>query len=207
MSKSSSSKRWLSEHFSDPYVQRAAREGYRSRASYKLLEIQQKDRLLRPGMTVLDLGAAPGGWSQVAARVLGHGGRVVAVDLLAMDPIPGVHFIQGDIRDAALWGQAKEAMAGPVDLILSDMAPNMSGIAAVDQARAMGLAEMALDCAEEVLRLGGALLMKVFMGAGADELRQRLRSRFGRLVVRKPDASRARSAEQYWLASDFRGNA
>ncbi|MGC8503434.1 MAG: RlmE family RNA methyltransferase [Acidithiobacillus sp.] len=204
-SKSKSSSRWLQEHFNDPFVQRAAKEGYRSRASYKLLEIQEKDRILRPGMRVLDLGAAPGGWSQVAARLIGGNGRLVAVDRLPMNPILGATVICGDVYDDAILAACEEALAGGADLILSDMAPNMSGIASVDQARAIALADIALDMAQRWLVPGGSLLMKVFMGAGADGLRRDLRQHFRRIVVRKPAASRARSAEQYWLASDFRG--
>ncbi len=206
MARSKSSGRWLKEHFQDAYVQRAAKEGYRSRASYKLLEIQEKDRILRRGMRVLDLGAAPGGWTQVAAPIIGPQGRIVAVDRLAMDPIADALVIEGDIYDEDVIAQCREAFPEGVDLVMSDMAPNMSGIASSDQARAIGLCELALDLAREWLVPGGTLLMKVFMGAGAEELRRELRANFAKIVVRKPDASRARSAEQYWLALDFRGS-
>ncbi|MEW6611120.1 MAG: 23S rRNA (uridine(2552)-2'-O)-methyltransferase RlmE [Pseudomonadota bacterium] len=203
---SKSSHRWLKEHFNDPFVKRAAKEGYRSRAAYKLLEIQEKDRILRPGMRVVDLGAAPGGWSQVAARILGDRGQVIALDRLPMDPIPHVTFIQGDFNDEAVYEALMATLEGqPVDLVICDIAPNMSGINVVDQARAMQLAELALDFAVQVLKPGGAFLIKVFMGAGADALRAQIKSRFQRLVVRKPEASRARSAEQYWLATGFKG--
>ncbi|AEK57074.1 MULTISPECIES: RlmE family RNA methyltransferase [Acidithiobacillus] len=204
VARSKSSKQWLREHFQDPFVQRAAREGYRSRASYKLLEIQEKDGLLRRGQRVLDLGAAPGGWTQVAAAIVGSEGRIVAVDRLAMDPVPGALVIQGDIYDEAVIAQCRAAFPEGVDLILSDMAPNLSGIASADQARAVALCELALDLAREWLVPGGKLLMKVFMGAGAQELRRELQGSFRRIVVRKPEASRARSAEQYWLALDYR---
>ncbi len=205
LARSISSKRWLREHFQDPFVQRAAKEGYRSRASYKLLEIQEKDRILRPGMTVLDLGAAPGGWTQVAARIVGPTGRVVAVDRLPMDPVGDAQILCGDIYDEEIIAQCHELLPSGVDLLLSDMAPNLSGIVSADQARAMGLCELALELAGQWLRPGGNLVMKVFMGAGADSLRQQLRVQFDKIVVRKPAASRARSAEQYWLALGFRG--
>ena len=204
LARSKSSGRWLKEHFQDPYVQRAMKEGYRSRASYKLLEIQEKDRILRRGMRVLDLGAAPGGWTQVAAPLLGPEGRLVAVDRLAMDPVGDALVIEGDIYDEAVIAQCREAFPAGIDLLMSDMAPNMSGIASADQARAIGLCELSLDLAQEWLVPGGALLMKVFMGAGAEELRRALKQSFAKIVVRKPEASRARSAEQYWLALDFR---
>ncbi len=204
MARSKSSGRWLQEHFQDPFVQRAAKEGYRSRASYKLLEIQEKDRIMHRGMRILDLGAAPGGWTQVAAAHLGPQGRIVAVDRLPMDPVAGATVICGDVYDPEVIAQCEEALGSGVDLVLSDMAPNMSGIASVDQARAMALCELALDLATDWLLPGGALLMKVFMGAGAEDLRRQVKNSFRKIVVRKPEASRARSAEQYWLALDFR---
>lgn len=206
MTRSKSSRRWLDEHFSDPFVKRAAKEGMRSRAAFKLMEIQDKDRIFKPGMHVVDLGAAPGGWSQVAARYLNGKGKVIALDRLPMDPLPDVTFIQGDFNDEAVYQTLMDALGGQqVDLVMSDIAPNMSGVAAVDQARSMQLAELALEFASEVLRPGGVFLVKVFMGSGADALRTAIKARFGRIVVRKPEASRARSAEQYWLGMDFKG--
>ena len=203
MARSKSSEKWLKEHFKDPFVQRAMKEGYRSRASYKLLEIQQKDHLIRPGMRVLDVGAAPGGWTQVAAPLIGKKGRLVAVDRLPMDPVADAVVICGDVYEDAVLAACRDALPGGADLIMSDMAPNMSGIASVDQARAMDLAELALDMAQRWLVPGGSLLIKVFMGSGAEDLRRALRQDFKKIVVRKPEASRARSTEQYWLALDF----
>lgn len=205
MARSKSSEKWLKEHFRDVFVQRAMKEGYRSRAAYKLLEIQEKDRLIRPGMRVLDVGAAPGGWTQVAAPLIGRNGRLVAVDRLAMDPVTDATVICGDVYEDAVMAACREALPEGADLIMSDMAPNMSGIASVDQARAIDLAELALDMAQRWLHPGGSLLIKVFMGAGAEELRRALRKDFKKIVVRKPEASRARSTEQYWLALDFQG--
>ncbi len=201
MTRGGSSSRWLREHFDDPYVKRARQEGYRSRASYKLLEIQQRDRLIAPGMTVVDLGAAPGGWSQLAARLTGSGGRVVALDILPMDPVPGVEFIQGDFREQQVLDRLLECLGGcPVDLVMSDMAPNISGIKAMDQPRAIYLAELALDLSCSVLAPGGDLLLKGFEGEGMEELRRGLRSAFRKVVTRKPAASRPRSREVYLLA-------
>ena len=205
MARSSSSRRWLKRHHNDEYVQRARREGYRSRAAYKLLELQEKDRFLKPGQVVVDLGAAPGGWSQVAAREVGKGGRVVALDILEMEPLPGVDFIQGDFREDAVAERLTDLLAGrPVDLVLSDMAPNTSGIAAVDQPRAMYLCELALDFARQVLRPGGTLVTKVFQGEGFDQFVRDARQHFGRVHTRKPAASRARSREVYLVARDRR---
>lgn len=204
MTRSKSSKRWLKRHFDDPYVRRAQDAGYRSRAVFKLLEIQDKDRVLRPGMTVVDLGAAPGGWSQVAARIVGPGGRVVATDLLSVDPIPGVEFIQGDFRDDAVLEQIRAALGEQkADLVISDMAPNMSGMGAVDQPRSMYLAELALDLAREILRPGGDLLVKLFQGEGLDAYVTELRGLFARVQMRKPKASRPRSREVYVLARNY----
>lgn len=203
--RSKSSGRWLREHFSDPYVKRAQAEGARSRAVFKLEEIDQRERLLRPGLVVLDLGAAPGAWSQYAARRVGPRGRVVASDILAMPAIPGVEFLQGDAREPAVL-EALERMAGPagVDLLLSDMAPNLSGMAEIDAPRAAYLAELALDLAHTVLKPGGAALIKLFQGAGFQELVALARRRFGRVKFLKPQASRARSPETYLLASGKR---
>jgi len=205
VARSRSSERWLREHFKDPFVKKAQAEGLRSRAAFKLEELLERDRLLRPGMVVVDLGAAPGGWSQVAARALAGRGRVVALDILDMDALPGVEFIRGDFReDAAL--AALQALLGQdrADLVLSDMAPNMSGVDQVDQARAMHLAELARDFAQDWLKPGGALLVKLFHGVGFDDYVRDLRRRYDKVVVRKPAASRARSAEVYALATGLR---
>ncbi|MFZ2290440.1 MAG: 23S rRNA (uridine(2552)-2'-O)-methyltransferase RlmE [Halopseudomonas yangmingensis] len=206
MARSKTSKGWLKEHFDDPYVKKAQKDGYRSRASYKLLEIQEKDRLLRPGMTVLDLGAAPGGWSQVASRVLGEKGRLIASDILPMDSIPDVTFIQGDFTEDQVFEEILKAIGDqPVDLVISDMAPNMSGTPAVDQPRAMYLCELALDMATRVLRPGGDFLIKVFHGEGFDDYYRQIREQFDKLLTRKPGASRDRSRETYLLARGFKG--
>ncbi len=204
--KKSSSKSWLKEHFKDPYVQQAQRYGYRSRACYKLLEIQDKDRLIKPGMSVIDLGAAPGGWSQVAVRLVGHKGQVIATDILPMDSLAGVEFIQGNFTEEDVLNRILDAINGhKVDLVISDMAPNMSGMNAVDQPRSMYLVELALDLARQVLPPGGAFLCKIFQGEGFDELLRDARSSFGKVLTRKPEASRPRSREVYLLARDFRG--
>ena len=201
MKKSSSSKQWLRRHVSDPYVQRSKKEGYRSRSAYKLLEIDARDKLLRPGHVVVDLGSAPGGWSQVAAKAVAPGGAVVAIDLLAMAPVDGVTFVQGDFTRPADLAAVEAALgARKADLVLSDMAPNMSGIPVSDQARSMALAELALDFARLHLKPDGALLVKVFQGAGIDEYLRMLRAAFRKVLVRKPESSRGESAEQYLLA-------
>ncbi len=206
MSRSKSSKRWLQEHFSDPQVKRSRELGYRSRASGKLLEIQQKDRLIRPGMTIVDLGAAPGGWSQVAQEATGAEGRVIAVDLLPLEPIAGVEFVLGDFGDSTVLDRVLELLGGrTADLVISDMAPNMSGVKGIDQPRAMGLAELALDLAQHILAPRGNLLVKVFQGAGCEEFRASLKSSFAAVKTRKPESSRARSSEMYLLASGFHG--
>ena len=198
--RSKSSKGWLKEHFNDPWVAKAQAEGYRSRASFKLLEINDKDRLFRPGMTVLDLGAAPGGWSQVAARQLGSQGVVIASDILPMDPIADVHFIQGDFRDDVVYQQILDVVGDrQVDLVISDMAPNMSGNRGVDQPRAMYLAELALDMAQRVLHPEGRFLVKVFQGEGFEDFRGQMQAVFQKVISRKPEASRARSTEVYQL--------
>ena len=204
--KKSSSKAWLKEHHDDPYVLQAQREGYRSRACYKLLEIQEKDRLIKPGMTVLDLGSAPGGWSQVAADLVGHTGRVVASDILPMGSLAGVEFIQGDFTEEAVFEQLLQAIGNtPVDLVISDMAPNMSGIAAVDQPGAMYLVELALDMARSVLPPGGSFVAKVFQGEGFDAFLRDARDSFDKVVTRKPRASRPRSREVYVVGKGFSG--
>jgi 23S rRNA (uridine2552-2'-O)-methyltransferase len=199
-----SSARWLAEHASDEFVKRAHREGWRSRAVFKLEEIQQRERLLRPGIRCVDLGAAPGGWSQYAARIVGGSSRIVATDILAMDEIPGVDFVQGDFREPAVLDAVLARLgADKVDLVLSDMAPNMAGIDAVDQPRAMYLAELALEFADRVLAPGGDLLVKLFQGEGFDRIIRETRTRYGRVVTKKPKASRTRSPEIYLLARQF----
>lgn len=203
--RSKTSKRWLKEHFDDKYVQQAQADGYRSRAAYKLLEIQEKDRLIRPGMTVVDLGAAPGGWTQVAAQLVGDHGFVLASDILAMDPVAGVTFVEGDFREEFVYQAIIDALDGrPVDLVISDMAPNMAGVKSVDQPRAMYLVELALDMVDQVLAPGGSFLVKVFQGEGFQEYRQALQQRFKTLLTRKPEASRARSKELYLLAQGYK---
>ena len=200
-----SSARWLAEHEADPYVRRAREEGWRSRAAFKLEEIQKTDRLLKPGMTVVDLGAAPGGWSQYAARTLAGQGRVIAVDILEMPAIPGVEFLQGDFNDEAVLERLTELLGGAkVDLVMSDMAPNMMGIADVDHDRSMNLVELAADFAARNLRPGGDFLAKVFQGRGFQPLIAQLRQRFESVKLRKPKASRARSPEVYVLARGYR---
>ena len=206
MKKSSSSKQWLRRHVSDPYVRRSKREGYRSRSAYKLTEIDDRDKLLRPGMVVVDLGAAPGGWSQVLAKRVGASGSLIAIDLLPMDAISGVIFVQADFASAKGLAAIAEMLAGrKADVVLSDMAPNLTGIAVSDQARTMALAEIALDFALLHLQREGALLVKIFQGAGYDDYLKSLRRTFKKVVVRKPDASRDESAEQYLLARGLKG--
>ena len=201
--KNKTTKAWITEHVNDAYVQRARAEGWRSRAAFKLTEIDDKDRLLKPGMIVVDLGSAPGSWSQVAAKRVAPGGRLIALDLLPMEPVHGVDFIQGDFHDAAVLQVLVDTLAGrQVDLVLSDMAPNMSGIGMVDQARVMLLAELTLEFCESHLKPGGYLLVKVFQGDGFMELRRALQQQFQVLQMRKPAASRNRSAEIYLLARD-----
>ena len=205
MSRSKSSQRWLREHFSDPYVKKAQAEGLRSRAAYKLEELIERDRLLKPGMVVVDLGAAPGGWSQYVRQALGDSGRVLALDILEMPPLAGVEFLHGDFREAAVLSQLETLLAGQqVDLVLSDMAPNMSGVDVVDQARAMHLAELAMEFADHHLRPGGAFLIKLFQGVGFDDYVRQLRRRYDKVAIRKPAASRKRSPEVYALAQGKR---
>ncbi len=196
--------RWMAEHFSDPYVKRAQAEGYRSRAAFKLQEIDAQDRLIRPDSTIVDLGSAPGGFSQYAAKRIGPGGRIVAVDLLPMDPLPGVTFIQGDFSESDCYAEVRAALGGHADLVISDMAPNISGVAPADQARSVGLAEMALDFAASCLTREGSCLIKVFQGAGFTELLADMRRRFQRVATRKPPASRPRSPEVYLLGTGLR---
>ncbi len=205
--KKSSSKAWLKEHRDDPYVQQAQREGYRSRACYKLLELQDRDGLIRSGMTVLDLGSAPGGWSQVAVERVGGKGKVIASDILPMGALDGVTFIEGDFTEDEAFQRIVEALDGkPVDLVISDMAPNMSGVQAMDQPRAMYLVELALDMAQQVLSPGGTFVAKVFQGEGFDQLFKQTQGSFGKVLTRKPKASRPRSREVYLVAKEFRGH-
>ncbi len=206
MARTKSSSRWLKEHFDDEYVKKAQQDGYRSRAIYKLQEIDARDHILRPGMTVVDLGAAPGGWSQWAGQKLAGKGRVIALDILPMDALPGVEFIQGDFCDQLVLDQLLERVGkDKIGLVMSDMAPNITGMASVDQPRAMYLAELALELARKILTPGGDLLMKVFQGSGFDELHKELRAGFKQVVVRKPKASRARNREVYLLARNYLG--
>ncbi len=196
---------WMTRHVNDPYVKRALSEGMRSRAAYKLIEINNRDKLIRPAMRVVDLGAAPGGWSQVAGRIVGPAGRVLAIDLLEMTPLPGVTFIQADFSETRGLAALEQAMAGePLDLVLSDMSPNISGIAVADQARVMGLLELAREFAAKHLKPEGNLLVKAFQGAGFDEFVQALRGTFRVVQTRKPDASRKGSREVYLLGKGIR---
>lgn len=205
--KKSSSKAWLREHHDDEYVLRARKEGYRSRACYKLLELQEKDRLILPGMTVVDLGSAPGGWSQVAANLVGHKGRVIASDILPMDSVAGVTFIEGDFTEDAVYDAICSEIGGNgADVVVSDMAPNMSGMTAVDQPRAMYLAELALQLAAAMLRPGGSFAAKVFQGEGFEAVLREARSTFGRVQTRKPAASRPRSREVYLVCRDLKNS-
>ena len=205
MARSKTSQRWLKEHFNDIYVQKAQQEGYRSRAVYKLMEIQEKDRLIRPGMVVVELGAAPGGWSQYVAQCLGGRGRMIALDILPMDAIEGVSFIQGDFREDAVLEQFEALLDNrPLDLVICDMAPNMSGNAVTDQARSFYLCELALDFASQHLKTGGSFLVKVFQGAGYQEYTAAMHEIFASVQTRKPDASRNRSSEIYLLGKNKR---
>ena len=199
--RSKSSQRWLKEHFADPYVKKAQAQGLRSRAAFKLEELVARDRLLQPGMVVVDLGAAPGGWSQWVRQALGDSGRVVALDILEMPPLAGVEFLHGDFRDDVVLSMLESSLGDhPVDLVLSDMAPNKSGMDAVDQPRMMHLAELAMDFADHHLRPGGTFLIKLFQGVGFDDYVRDLRRRYAKVSIRKPAASRKRSPEVYALA-------
>ena len=200
-----SSRRWLDEHFDDEFVKRAQAEGWRSRAVFKLAEIDERDRLIKPGMTVVDLGAAPGGWAQYVVKRTNSKARVFALDLLDIEPLAGVDFLQGDFREESVLAELERRLDGaPIDLVLSDMAPNISGMAAVDVPRAMYLAELALEFADRALKPGGDLLMKVFQGEGYEDLVKSLRQAFASVSVRKPKASRPRSREVYLLARNHR---
>ncbi len=204
MARSKSSAGWLKEHFDDPYVKQSQIDGYRSRASYKLLEIQKKDKLFKPGMTVIDLGSAPGGWSQVAQELVGEKGKVIASDILPMDALTDVVFVQGDFTDEAVFDELMSKIDGKVDLVISDMAPNMSGNASVDIPNAMYLVELALDMAKQTLKPNGAFIAKVFQGEGFDALLADMRQSFTKVYSRKPDASRARSREIYQIGVGFK---
>ncbi|MGY3173076.1 23S rRNA (uridine(2552)-2'-O)-methyltransferase RlmE [Pseudomonas sp. MWU12-2312b] len=206
MARSKTSLGWLKRHVNDPYVKQAQKDGYRSRASYKLLEIQEKYKLIRPGMSVVDLGAAPGGWSQVASRLIGGQGRLIASDILEMDSIPDVTFIQGDFTQDEVLARILEAVGNSqVDLVISDMAPNMSGTPAVDMPKAMFLCELALDLAARILKPGGNFVIKVFQGEGFDAYVKDARQKFDKVQMIKPDSSRGSSREQYMLAWGYRG--
>ena len=205
MARSKSSGQWLQEHVNDPYVKQAQKDGYRSRSSYKLIQLNEKDRLLRPGMLVVDLGSAPGGWSQVAGRIVGAKGRVVATDILHMDPVPNVEFIQGDFTEEAVLKQVLAALGGnKPDLVVCDLSPNISGIDSADQASSMYLVELALDMVRQVLQPDGNFVAKVFQGAGSDDYLKQVRTSFDKVAVRKPAASRARSREVYVVAKGFK---
>ena len=202
-SKSKSSQNWLKEHRDDIYVRQSKADGYRSRAAYKLLELNKKDKLFRKEMTVVDLGAAPGGWSQVAVNLIKPGGMILATDILEMEAIPGVKFIQGDFTEESCFAELLTCLGDrPVDLVISDMSPNISGMAAIDQPRAMHLIDLAVDFAEKKLPKGGSLLMKVFQGEGFESLLKQLKADYQSVLGRKPDSSRARSKEIYVLAKE-----
>ncbi len=206
MKRSKSSSRWLNEHVNDPYVKRAQKDGYRSRASYKLIELNEKDKLIRPGMLLMDLGSAPGGWSQVAGKIVGEKGRVIASDILPMDPVDNVDFIQGDFTDDGVFQQILAKLDGrQPDLIISDIAPNISGVAAADQASSMYLVELTLDMVRQVLKPGGNYAVKVFQGEGSEAFLKDVRSSFEKVMIRKPEASRPRSREVYLVAKGFKG--
>lgn len=205
MSRSKSSERWLKEHFSDPYVKQAQQAGYRSRAVFKLLELHERDRLFKPGMKVVDLGAAPGGWSQVVAKLVQPKGQVLALDILPMEPLENVTFLQGDFTENAILELLLQNLGdAKADWVLSDMAPNMSGNESIDIPRIMYLAELALDLAKQVLRPGGGLLIKIFQGDGFDALYAEIKGKFNTVSIRKPKASRSRSREVYILALNFK---
>jgi len=205
MGRSKSSSRWMAEHFEDEYVKMAQAQGYRSRAVFKLKEIQEKDQLIKPGMNIVDLGAAPGGWSQYARQLIGKKNKLVALDILPMEPLDGVDFIQGDFREDAVFEQLQFALAGaPVTLVMSDMAPNMSGNKGVDMPRAIYLGELALETARAVLSKDGCFLVKLFHGEGFESFYQDVQQSFSKVVIRKPKASRPRSNEVYILAKGFK---
>jgi 23S rRNA (uridine2552-2'-O)-methyltransferase len=206
MARSKSSASWLSRHVSDPFVKQAQKDGYRSRSAYKLIELNDKDKLIRPGMRVLDLGSAPGGWSQVAGRIIGDKGRILATDILPMEPLKNVDFIQGDFTDEAIVGQLLEWLGGgKFDLIISDIAPNITGIDVADQATSMYFLELALDTVCKTLKPGATFVAKMFQGAGSDQYVKELRRHFDKVLIRKPAASRKESREVYLVAKGFKG--
>ena len=203
--RSKSSKAWLHEHVNDHYVHMAKKDGYRARAAYKLLEINEKDKIIKPGTVLADLGSAPGSWSQVAAKLAGNTGKVFALDILPMEPIAGVDFIQGDFRESSVLAEFEQLLAGrPLDLVICDMAPNMAGNAVIDQTRSIYLCELALDFAAEHLKPGGTFLVKVFQGSGFQEFQAAMKSVFAAVATRKPEASRNRSNEIYLLGRNKR---
>ncbi len=209
MAKSKSSNAWLQEHFDDEYVKKSQQDGYRSRAVYKLEEIQQKDKLIKPNMNIIDLGAAPGGWSQYAVKLVGKKGRVIASDILDIDPLPFVEFIKGDFTEQSVLDEIigvlekNDAKNNKLDVVISDMAPNISGVESIDLPRSIYLCELALEMAREVLKPGGSLVVKLFQGQGSDEYLRDVRSSFRQVKIRKPKASRARSKEVYVVARNF----
>lgn len=206
MARSKSSNRWLEEHVNDPYVKKAQVDGYRARAAYKLLELNEKDKLIRPGMLVVDLGSAPGSWSQIAGRLVGVKGRVIASDILPMDSLENVDFIQGDFTEENVFNQIMEKLGGAqADLVISDMAPNISGVDSADQAASIYLVELALDMVCRVLKPKGNFVAKVFHGEGYDDYVKAVRQHFEKVVIRKPDASRPRSREVYVVGKNFSG--
>jgi 23S rRNA (uridine2552-2'-O)-methyltransferase len=204
MPRSKSSSRWLKQHFNDPYVKRAQKEGLRSRSAYKLLEIQEKTNLIKPGMTIIDLGAAPGGWSQLVSRLVGTTGKVYALDILPMEDLCNVEFLQGDCREESVMHKfLQRVQSKPIDLVISDMAPNFSGVRSVDQPRSIYLAELALDFAQKVLKLKGSFIIKTFQGEGFEIFLKDLKSLFTKVTIRKPSASRGSSAEVYLVAIGY----
>lgn len=206
MARSKSSARWLKEHVNDPFVKQAQKDGYRSRASYKLLALNEKDKLIKPGMLVIDLGSAPGGWSQIASELVGEKGKVIASDILPMDALPDVDFIQGDFTEESVFDEIMGVIADrPVDVVISDMAPNLSGVASADQAGSIYLIELALDMAKQVLKPKGSFVAKAFQGEGYEEFVKEVRNHFDSVVIRKPEASRARSREVYVVGRGFKG--
>ena len=208
MARSKSSGEWLQRHVNDPYVRQAQKDGYRSRSAYKLIQLNEKDRLIRPGMLIVDLGSAPGGWSQVAGRLVGARGRVVATDILPMDSLPNVEFIQGDFTEEAVLERVLEALGGnQPDLVICDIAPNISGIDSADQASSMYLVELALDMARRALKPGGTFVTKVFQGAGSEEYLREVRKAFEKVSIRKPAASRPKSREVYFVAKGLKADA
>ena len=206
MARSKSSGRWLKEHVNDPFVKQAQKDGYRSRASYKLIALNERDKLIKPGMLVIDLGSAPGGWSQVASKMVGDSGKLIASDILPMDALPDVDFIQGDFTEESVFDEIMAVIADrPVDVVISDMAPNISGVSSADQAGSIYLIELALDMAQRVLKPNGSFVAKAFQGEGYDDFVQLVREQFQNVFIRKPEASRARSREVYVVGKGFKG--